>query len=110
MKKHYIALFLMLWVLLSNAGSAVSPSPPAMSTPPFLAISEIKITGDEFVVLKNNTGKDISDLSGYWLDGYNSNQPLGAGVTNTAQQLPAPKLANGQTILLSSSGMNTCGA
>ena len=89
---------------------AVSAAPPAMAIPPVLALSEIKITGDEFVVLKNNTGKDVADLSSYWLDGYNSNQPLSAGVTNTAQQLPPVKLGGGQTILLSSNGMATCGA
>ena len=90
--------------------AAVSAAPPAMAVPPLLALSEIKITGDEFVVIKNNTGKDIADLSSYWLDGYNSNQPLSAGVTNTAQQLPAVKLAGGQIMLLSSNGMATCGA
>jgi len=84
---------------------AISASPPQMASPPVLALAEIKITGDEFVVLKNNTGKDISDLSAYWLDGYNSNQPMGAGVTNTSQQLPAVKLGSGQTILLSSNGI-----
>lgn len=110
MKKYCIAFILMLWVALGPVGTAVSPAPPAMSGPPFLAISQIKITGDEFVVLRNNTGRDIADLSSYWLDGYNSNQPLGAGVTNSTQQLPFVKLAAGQTILLSSSGMSTCGA
>jgi len=89
---------------------AISAAPPAMAAPPVLALSEVKITGDEFVMLKNNTGKDIADLSSYWLDGYNSNQPLSPGVTNTSQQLPAVKLASGQMILLSSNGMATCGA
>lgn len=110
MKKYFITMFLMLWVLFGAYKTVQSAAPPAMSGPPVLALSEIKITGDEFVVLKNNTGKEIKDLSAYWLDGYNSNQPTGAGVTNAAQQLPAVKLAAGQTILLSSSGMATCGA
>lgn len=100
----------MLWISLGPVGTAVSPAPPAMSGPPFLAISQIKITGDEFVVLRNNTGKDITDLGSYWLDGYNSNQPLAAGVTNSTQQLPSVKLAASQTILLSTNGMSTCGA
>jgi len=110
MKKYFITLFLMLGVTIGLDKPALSASPPPMDSPPTLAFAEIKVTGDEFVVLKNNTGKDIADLSGYWLDGYNSNQPLGPGVTNTTQQLPAVKLASGQTILLSSSGMSTCGA
>jgi hypothetical protein len=110
MKKYFIRFFLMVGGLLILSRPAISASPPAMAVPPLLALSEIKITGDEFIVLKNNTGKDIADLSSYWLDGYNSNQPLSAGVTNTAQQLPAVKLAGGQTVLLSSNGMVTCGA
>jgi hypothetical protein len=110
MKKYFISIFLMLGLLLSLSSVVVSATPPAMAVPPVLAFSEIKITGDEFVFLKNNTNKDITDLSSYWLDGYNSDQPLSAGVTNTAQQLPAVNLAAGQTILLSSNGMATCGA
>jgi hypothetical protein len=110
MKKYFIAIFLMLWVSLATVKPALSAAPPPMAVPPLLAISEIKITGDEFVVLKNNSGKDIPDLSVYWLDGYNSNQPLAAGVTNTSQQLPAVKLASGQAVLMSSNGMATCGA
>jgi hypothetical protein len=110
MKKYFINIFLMLGLLLGWSHAATSAVPPAMAVPPVLAFSEIKITGDEFIFLKNNTGKDITDLSSYWLDGYNSNQPLSAGVTNTSQQLPSVKLASGQTLLLSSSGMVTCGA
>lgn len=100
----------MLGLIFGMSRSAVSAAPPAMAVPPVLAFSEIKITGDEFIFLKNNTGKDINDLSSYWLDGYNSNQPLSAGVANTSQQLPAVNLAANQTILLSSNGMATCGA
>lgn len=110
MKKYFMALFLMLGVPLTLVKPVWSAAPPPMAVPPLLALSEIKITGDEFVVLKNNSGKDIADLSSYWLDGYNNNQPLAAGVTNTSQQLPAVRLASGQTALLSSSGMATCGA
>jgi len=100
----------MLGLMAILSRPAISAEPPAMAAPPVLAFSEVKITGDEFIFLKNNTGKDISDLNTYWLDGYNSSQPLSAGVTNTSQQLPAVKLASGQTLLLSSNGMATCGA
>lgn len=85
-------------------------SPPVPAVPPTLALSEIKITGDEFVVLRNNSGQDINDLSSYWLDDFNSNQPLSSGVSRSTQQLPAVKLGKNQTILLSSNGMATCGA
>lgn len=110
MKKYFINIFLMLGLLAGISRPAISAASPPMAVPPVLAFSEIKITGDEFIFLKNNTGQDITNLNSYWLDGYNSSQPLSAGVTNTAQQLPAVKLANGQTLLLSSDGMATCGA
>lgn len=110
MKKYFVAIVIMLWLLSLGLRPVLALAPPAMAVPPVLALSEIKMTGDEFVFIKNNTGREINDLSSYWLDGYNSNQPMGAGVTNTSQQLPAAKLAAGQTILLSSNGMATCGA
>jgi hypothetical protein len=110
MKKYFINIFLMLGLLAGLSRPAFSAAAPSMAVPPVLAFSEIKITGGEFIFLKNNTGKDITDLNNYWLDGYNSNQPLSAGATNTAQQLPSVKLAGGQTLLLSSDGMATCGA
>jgi hypothetical protein len=110
MKKYYIAILVMFWAMASAVKPALSVSPPTMAVPPQLALSEIKVTGDEFIIIKNNSGKDINDLSSYWLDGYNSSQPLGAGVTNTSQQLPAARLASGQSLLLSSAGMATCGA
>jgi hypothetical protein len=111
MKKYFITVFLMfgaVFLPIKPALSVTAPPPPA--APPALAISEIKITGDEFVILRNNTGKDIADLSSYWLDDFNSSQPLGPGVSRSTQQLPAAKLASGQTILLSSNGMAACGA
>jgi hypothetical protein len=75
MKEYFINIFLMLGLFLGMSRVAISAIPPAMAVPPTLAFFEIKITGDEFIFLKNNTGKDIDDLSSYWLDGYNSSQP-----------------------------------
>ncbi|MGH7157083.1 MAG: lamin tail domain-containing protein [Candidatus Saccharimonadales bacterium] len=101
----------MLAATILPAKNALSlTAPPVPAVPPTLALSEIKITGDEFVILRNNSGKDITDLSSYWLDDFNSNQPLGSGVSRSSQQLPAVGLAKNQTILLSSNGMATCGA
>lgn len=56
---------------------------------PALVIREIKITGDEFVVLQAMS--DIPDLSAYWI-GYNSTDAGEAGTIVPTQQLPAYKL------------------
>lgn len=101
---------MLLGCILPSKSAFSASAPPAPASPPALAISQIKITGDEFVVLRNNSGKDITDLSSYWLDDFNNNQPMSAGASRSTQQLPAAKLANGQTLLLSSNGMAACGA
>ncbi len=97
--------FFMAIVPLSVAAIA-----PPMSTPVGLSILEIKMTGDEFILLQNNTGLTISNLSTYWLTSYNNVNPLTAGVTSSNQQLPTASLQAGQTLLLSSDPMQTCGA
>ncbi len=83
--------------------------PPTLATPAGLSLAEIKITGNEFLMLQNN-GAAISDLSRYWLYNFNGTNPLTAGVSSSTQQLPATSLAPGQTILLSANGGATCGA
>jgi hypothetical protein len=83
---------------------------PLLTTPAGLSIAEIKVTGDEFVMLQNNSGTSIPDLSTYWLQDFNSPNPLGSGVGNSSQQLPAVSLDQGNTILLSSTTRDTCGA
>lgn len=75
-----------------------------------LSILEIKMTGNEFLVLQNNSGENIDDLSAYWLSVYNNVSPLTSGVSNSTQQLPAISLLAGQTIQLSDTPMQTCGA
>jgi len=90
--------------------SAKAATPPDMIAPAGLSFVELKVTGDEFVVLENNTGTDIHDLSSYWLENFNNVNPLAAGVNNSAQQLPSVGLAAGQTLLLSAATMPTCGA
>lgn len=85
-------------------------APPQAAVPAGLSFAEIKITGDEFLVLQNNSGTDLADLSSYWLEDFNNVSPLAAGVNNSAQQLPQVRLLAGQTLLLSSTAMPTCGA
>jgi len=87
---------------------ALAPPPP-LSAPPGLAVTEVKVTGDEFVVLQNNATVSIPDLSKYWLYTFNKTNPLVAGATSTAQQLPAATLPAGASVLLSGGG-TTCGA
>ena len=98
----------MLWGSISTL--VLAANPPALVVPAGLSVAEIKITSNEFVMLQNNTGGAILDLSKYWLYVFNNVNPLAAGVTSNSQQLPAGSLANGQYILLSASGGNTCGA
>src|SRR3990167_10415739 len=98
MKKYGVAILLMLWGLIST--SALAASPPALTVPTGLSLAEIKITGNEFVMLQNNTGGAIPDLSKYWLYAFNNVNPLAPGVTSNSQQLPAGNLAQGQAVLL----------
>lgn len=98
------------WAVLTWPSAAATATPPAPAGPPNLALTELKITGSEFLVLRNNSGKDIANLSSYWLQYFNDPNPLGPGVNSSTQQLPSLKLGSGQTILLSSDGMATCGA
>ncbi len=108
MKKYGVAILLMLgW---SIPASVFAASPPVLGVPAGLSMAEIKITGSEFVMLQNNTGTTIPDLGKYWLYVFNNVNPLAAGVNSSSQQLPTGSLANGQFILLSASGGNTCGA
>lgn len=85
----------------------LGPSPVLAdsSSLPALTMREVKVTGDEFVVLQANT--NIADLSSYWL-GYSSTDTT-TNIVPT-QQLPAIRLASGQAILLTSDGVQTCDA
>ncbi|HET6924652.1 MAG TPA: lamin tail domain-containing protein [Candidatus Saccharimonadales bacterium] len=92
-------------ILVSATGQ-----PPALKAPDTLALAELKITGDEYVRLQNNGSSDIDDLSSYWLYDFNNVNPLAGGVSSSQQQLPAVGLKQGQSLLLSGSPRNTCGA
>ncbi len=95
--------------ILPTAAASTS-APPALQAPPGLAIAQIKMTGDEFVVLQNNTAAAITDLSSYWLYAFNKTSPALAGATSSGQQLPVGQLDPGQAIRLSDKGGATCGA
>ena len=98
----------MLLAVLPVTASFAVTAPPSLSLPAQLAIAEIKITGDEFLVIQNNSGTAVVDLSQYWLEGFNNVNPLAAGVSNSAQQLPAVSLAAGQSVMLSAVARPTC--
>lgn len=83
---------------------------PPLQAPSGLSILEIKMTGDEFVVLQNNTAVPITDLASYWLYAYNKTDPSSPGTTSSGQQLPAGQLDPGQTLLLASKARPSCGA
>jgi hypothetical protein len=112
MKKYFIAILLMLFSVfeLALTASAAVTSPPPLAAPSSLSLIEIKITGNEFIMLQNNTSLTIPDLSRFWLYDFNNTNPLASGVSSSTQQLPAAVLAVGQTIMLSANGGSTCGA
>lgn len=84
---------------------AVMPK-SAVASGSSLAIREIKITGDEFVVLQND-GADINNLSDYWL-GYVGDD---SATPPPIQQLPDRTLPAGGVLLLSGGGvLDTCDA
>jgi hypothetical protein len=109
-KTFFMSLLLALLVVGSAAPLVLAAGPPTIATPAGLSISQLKITGDEFVVLTNNTANTISNLSSYWLYAFNNVNPLATGVSSSSEQLPTASLGAGQAILLSSNGMATCGA
>lgn len=104
--KLTIGLIAILLLCLSNVAQAA----PTMASPAGLSLIELKVTGDEFMLLQNNTQSTITDLNSYWLTAYNNVSPLASGVASSSQQLPASVLLPGQTLLLSSGAMQTCGA
>jgi hypothetical protein len=83
---------------------------PDMSAPAGLSIVQLKVTGSEFIVLQNNTGTDITDLSTYALYYFNNYNPFASGVSSSTSFLPATSLAAGESLLLSGDPRQTCGA
>lgn len=107
---NFAAMIVAVTVGIVAVPRAASAAAPTMAGPVGLSILEIKMTGDEFVVLQNNTAAAISNLSSYWLTAYNNVNALATGVSSSSQQLPTASLLPGQTLLLSAEPMQTCGA
>jgi hypothetical protein len=103
-------LSLLAILLASPLMASAAGTPPALALPSGLSMAELKITGDEFIVLQNNTSAPIDDLGTYWLYAYNKTVPTDAGASSTGQQLPVGQLDPGQTLLLSDKPKATCGA
>jgi hypothetical protein len=107
MKKYFIVIFLMLvevssvW-LWQHATLAEAPLAKELS------LAQIKITGDEFVVLRNNTSSNLA-LNKFWLQYYNDFNLTNSGISNSSVQLPAVTLGSHQEILLASGVAPDCG-
>lgn len=104
------AIVAIIVISMFGVPTAWAISPPTLEVPTGLAIAEIKITGNEFILLQNNSATTIPDLSPYWLYAFNASDPTTPGATSSTQQLPAASLGAGQTVLLSADGGSTCGA
>ncbi len=73
-----------------------------------LTISQIKITGDEFIVLHNATASNLQ-LGNFWLQYFNDFNLSNAGISNSSSQLPQVTLQPGQEMLLSLGTAASCG-
>jgi len=98
-----MAILLGMCLILSvpMAVRAVEPT-----TTNSLVFRQVKVTGDEFVVLQN-TGETDINLGEFWL-GYSSSDTA-TNIVPT-QQLPAVTLAAGGVILLNNGSTETCDA
>lgn len=73
-----------------------------------LIITQIKITGDEFVVLDNVTSSNLQ-LGNFWLQYFNDFDLTHNGISNSSTQLPFVTLQPGQQIILSVGTAASCG-
>ncbi|MBI2285269.1 lamin tail domain-containing protein [Candidatus Saccharibacteria bacterium] len=106
MKKYFVILFLMLL----EAGYTWSLQSITLADTPLakeLAVSQIKITGDEFIVLRNATNTNMQ-LNNYWLQYFNDFD-LARTSSASSSQLPAVWLQPGQEIMLAVGTVAACG-
>lgn len=109
MAKYGVVVLLAIssWLHLTAAAIA---QVPGLKGPPGLAIVQIQITGDEYIVLQNNNQISLPDLSRYWLHYFNKTDPASPGAKGSIVRLPSSALAPGETVLLSAVGRPTCGS
>lgn len=105
--KKYFLIFLMLAeisCIWSLSSATLADAPLAQE----LSLTQIKITGDEFVVLRNNTSGNLQ-LGNFWLQYFNDFNLANAGVSNNSAQLPAVTLQPQQQILMTLGTAANCG-
>ncbi len=106
MKKYFLILLMLAEIsaIWSLSDATLADAPLAKE----LSLSQIKITGDEFIVLRNMTSGNLQ-LGNFWLQYYNDFNLTNAGVSNNSAQLPAVSLQPQQEILLSLGTAANCG-
>ncbi|QQS18771.1 hypothetical protein IPL68_01720 [Candidatus Saccharibacteria bacterium] len=102
----YLRIFLRVGLILLITLVPLSVQAETVAVPQ-LIIREIKITGEELVVLQATA--DIPDLSEYWV-GYTGSDTANPGAIVPSQQLPVRSLTTGQALLMTSDGATTCDA
>lgn len=101
-QKIGVGLLALVFVLTSSSACLAHAD---IANAPQLRLSEINITGDEFIVIEN-VGTAAASLQQYWL-GYNSNDSTTA---LPSQQLSNQTLEAGSAIVLNNGASATCGA
>src|SRR3989344_1230521 len=107
MRKYYLLIFLMFTEMVG----VWAFHQPSLADSPLgqnLSISQIKINGDEFLVLKNNTDQSIQ-LSDYWLQYFNEASLAVTGVSNSSAQLPVATLPARREIMINAGLAPLCG-
>jgi hypothetical protein len=105
MKKYFV-----IFLMLLDGGFAWSLQSITLADTPLakdLAISELKVTGDEFVVLRNTTNTSLQ-LNDFWLQYFNDFD-LARTTSANSFQLPSVWLKPEQEILLSAGTAAACG-
>ncbi|MFZ2512877.1 MAG: hypothetical protein WAW63_00275, partial [Candidatus Saccharimonadales bacterium] len=87
----YLSTLLRVGIIVTLSFVPLKVQAETVVVPP-LVIREIKITGEELVVLQATA--DIPDLSEYWV-GYTGSDTANPGAIVPSQQLPVRSLAAG---------------
>ncbi|HZP55769.1 MAG TPA: lamin tail domain-containing protein [Candidatus Saccharimonadales bacterium] len=108
MKKYFVVIVLMFleFTIAWNGQSITLADTPLAKE---LSIAQIKITGDEFIVLHNNTPGNLP-LGSFWLQYFNDFNLANSGISNSAAQLPSVVLQPDQEILLAVGTAASCGS